>query len=248
RGRVFLFSPWVRALRTETNAHRAYLHLRNKLISGDFEPGARLLYGPIGKEIGVSATPVREAAGQLANEGLVDLVPNMGAIVRRLDRDALVEIYEVREVIEPAIAAMAAERASAEQLAKIAAELKRMQTLTAQHEKSSARYANKRIKGRFDKADYQFHLLIIEATGNQALVHTASQSQVLTRVFGVRRHRHDVEAMQRTCRDHQRIFDAIRSGDAEEARQASIDHIRNGLKASLHEIDANAEADSPSKD
>ncbi len=230
-------------MRTETNAHRAYLHLRNKLISGDFEPGTRLLYGPIGKEIGVSATPVREAAGQLANEGLVDLVPNMGAIVRRLDRNALIEIYEVREVIEPATAAMAAKRASPEQLLVIEEELQQMLELTSQHEQSAAQYAGKRIKGRFDKADYRFHMSIIEATGNQALVRTASQSQVLTRVFGIRRHRHDIEAMQRTCKDHQRIFEAIRTGDAEEACQAAVDHIRNGLQASLLEIDAEPETE-----
>ncbi|GAA5508960.1 GntR family transcriptional regulator [Novipirellula caenicola] len=224
---------------TETNASRAYQHLRNKLISGEFEPGARLLYGPIGKEIGVSATPVREAAGQLANEGLVDLVPNMGAIVRSLDRSALIDIYEVREVIEPYTAARAAERATPEQIAKIQAELKRMEELTAKQEKSSAQYAGKRIKGQFDKADYQFHMLIIEATGNQALVHTASQSQVLTRVFAIRRHRHDVVAMKRTCKDHQKIFRAIKKHDAEAAREAAAAHIRNGLKVSLIEIDEN---------
>jgi len=91
----------------ETNAIRAYQHLCNKLLVGDFEPGARLLYGPIGKEIGISATPVREAAGLLAQEGLVDLVPNMGAIVRTLNRTDLIDISEVREVIEPSTAALA---------------------------------------------------------------------------------------------------------------------------------------------
>ncbi|MFN9915531.1 MAG: GntR family transcriptional regulator, partial [Pirellulaceae bacterium] len=81
---------------TETHASRAYHHLRSKLISGEFEPGTRLLYGPVGKEIGVSATPVREAAGQLANEGLLELVPRIGAVVCRIDRQELVDIYEVR--------------------------------------------------------------------------------------------------------------------------------------------------------
>ena len=80
-------------------------------------------------------------------------------------------------------------------------------------------------------------MLIIEATGNQALVRTASQSHVLTRVFGIRRHRHDVEAMQRTCREHERILAAIRSGDADEARAASAEHIQHGLAVSLLALD-----------
>ncbi len=221
----------------ETHANRAYQHLRGKLLAGDFEPGARLLYGPIGKEIGVSATPIREAAGLLAQEGLVDLVPNMGAIVRTLDRKDLIEIYEVREVIEPSTAALAAQRITSEQLAGVSDQLEQMRSLTAKHKESQQQFAGKRIAKLFDSADYLFHMLIIEATGNQALVRTASQSHVLTRVFGIRRHRHDVEAMQRTCREHESIFKGLRNGEPEEARAASIQHIQHGLAVSLLALD-----------
>lgn len=227
----------------ETNANRAYQHLRAKLLAGDFEPGERLLYGPIGKEIGVSATPVREAAGLLAQEGLVDLIPNMGAIVRTLNRTDLIDIYEVREVIEPCTAAFAAERASAEHVSQIARQLDQMHDLTTKHKESKQPFAGKRITKLFDTADYLFHMLIIEATGNQALVRTASQSHVLTRVFGIRRHRHDVEAMQRTCREHERILIAIRSRNADEARAASAEHIQHGLAVSLLALDAHSAAD-----
>src|SRR5690606_21017471 len=101
----------------EIHSVRAYQYLRSRLIAGDFEPGTRLLYGPIGKEIGVSATPVREAAGRLANEGLVELVPQIGAVVRTMGRDELIEVYEVREIIEPGAAAIAARKANADQIA-----------------------------------------------------------------------------------------------------------------------------------
>ena len=202
-----------------------------------------MLYGPIGKEIGISATPVREAAGLLAQEGLVDLVPNMGAIVRTLDRTDLIEIYEVREVIEPSTAALAAQRASAEQVSLIADQLDQMRELTTKHIESKQPFAGKRITKLFDTADYLFHMLIIEATGNKALVRTASQSHVLTRVFGIRRHRHDVEAMQRTCREHERILNAIRGCNVDEARAASAEHIQHGLAVSLLALDADHAAD-----
>ncbi len=221
----------------ETHANRAYQHLKSKLLAGDFEPGARLLYGPIGKEIGISATPVREAAGLLAQEGLVDLVPNMGAIVRTLDRNDLIEIYEVREVIEPATAALAAQRATPAQISLVAEQLSQMRELTSKHQDSNERFAGKRMTRQFDKADYLFHMLIIEGTGNRALLRTASQSHVLTRVFGIRRHRHDLEAMQRTCREHDKILAAIRSGNADAARAAAAEHIQHGLAVSLLAID-----------
>ncbi|TWU16274.1 GntR family transcriptional regulator [Allorhodopirellula heiligendammensis] len=225
----------------ETHASRAYQHLRNKLISGAFEPGTRLLYGPIGKEIGVSATPVREAAGQLANEGLVELVPQLGAIVRRIDRDELREIYEVREIIEPSAAALAAQRATPEQLASIESELNRMLELAAEQRESDSQYADKVLTGQFDKADYTFHIRVFESTGNRSLIRTASQSHVLTRVFGVCRYLYDADSMAITCTDHQQIFDAISSKDASGAKQAAVDHIRKGQRISLERLDAFAD-------
>ena len=84
----------------ENHSQRAYSHIRSKLLDGSATPGSRLSYGPIGKEIGVSATPVREAVGQLASEGFVELVPQLGAIVRDLTRDEAVELYELREALE----------------------------------------------------------------------------------------------------------------------------------------------------
>ncbi len=221
---------------TKTGASRAYEHLRDKLISGEFDPGQRLLYGPIGKEIGVSATPVREAAARLANEGLVDLVPQLGAVVRRMDREELIEIYEVRLAIEPYAAQLAAERADSDQLREIKVHLERMNELTAQHKSSGKEFAGKRMAGQFDKADFSFHMAIIEATGNRAMVRTAGQSHVLTRVFGVRRHRYDARSMTVTCRDHAAIHKAIRARNPEEASAAAAAHIRNGLEKSLQAI------------
>lgn len=63
---------------TDNQAQRAYRHLRQKLLEGSVSPGSRLSYSSIGREIGVSATPVREAVGQLASEGFVELVPQLG--------------------------------------------------------------------------------------------------------------------------------------------------------------------------
>ncbi len=196
------------------------------------------MYGPIGKEIGVSATPVREAAGHLANEGLVDLVPNRGAIVRSLSRTDLIEIYETREIIEAATAALAATRITPAQVMRIESELALMRSITAEHVASKLTTASPPISKRFDRADRQFHERMIEATGNKALVRTASQSHILSRVFGIRRHSYTGPGMRRTCDEHQRILDAIKKGDAEAARAATAVHIQNGLADSLASIDS----------
>jgi len=221
----------------ETNASRAYQHLRRRLLAGDFAPGTRLLYGPIGKEIGVSATPVREAVGQLANEGLLELVPQLGAVVRSIDRQELIDIYEVRLAIEPYAARLAATRADAKQVAGLLGDLTRMRELTERQAASGAEFANKRLTRLFDKADYGFHIAVIEATGNRAMLQTAGQSHVLTRVFGIRRHRYDAASMRRTCTEHEAILDAIRAEDSDAAVRAATAHIRQGLQLSLRAMD-----------
>lgn len=220
-------------MKPETNANRAYQHLRQKLVSGDFEPGTRLLYGPIGKEIGVSATPVREAAGQLAKEGFVDLVPQIGAVVRSIDLSELKELYEVRQLIEPHTAGLAAVRATPEQLDAIQTHLAMMRDLTDRQRSAKSEVAGKRLTTRFNQADHAFHIAVIEGSNNRALVRTATQSHVLTQVFGIRRHRHDAEIMLSTCQDHQKILDAIMAHDAAAAHQAAFDHVTKGLRLSL---------------
>ncbi len=222
---------------TETHARRAYQHLRSKLISGEFEPGTRLLYGPVGKEIGVSATPVREAAGQLANEGLLKLVPRIGAVVCRINRQELVDIYEVRMAIEPFAARLAAQRASPQQVIQLERHLARMRELSDQLGSLAKEFAGKRIVGQFEKADYAFHQVMIAASGNQAMVRTAGASHVLTRVFGISRHRYDAASMRTTCDDHEAILEAIRTADSENASIAATAHIQNGLARSLAALD-----------
>lgn len=223
--------------RTENHANRAYQYLRERFVAGDFQPGTRLLYGPIGKQIGVSATPVREAAGRLANEGLVDLIPNKGAVVRKLDKDSLREIYEVRGLIEPAAAALATQRATEAMLDEIAEQLDIMQRLAGDPPGDPLSPDAIAASGAFDRADYAFHVLITEATGNSALVRTSLQSHVLTRVFGLRPHRNDAASMARTVADHGAILRAMRSGDVKAARRAAAAHIQNGLAVSLREFD-----------
>ncbi len=83
------------------HSQRAYRHLRQKLLDGSVPPGSRLSYGSIGREIGVSATPVREAVGQLASEGFVELVPQLGAVVRTLTREEAIELSRPSPSAEP---------------------------------------------------------------------------------------------------------------------------------------------------
>ena len=216
----------------ETNAQRAYDHLRNRLINGDFLPGARIRYGPIGRELGISATPVREAIGQLANEGFVELVPQLGAVVRQISPKELIELYEMREALEPYAAARAAERIERHQLDEIRQHYERMTSLAKQSGATSKTVGERTVKN-FEHSDLAFHMLIIEATGNQTMVRTVGNSHVLAWIFSADRHGYDAAVMKATCEDHRRVLAALERHRADAARDAMAVHIRNGLEITL---------------
>jgi DNA-binding GntR family transcriptional regulator len=90
--------------------------VRDAILDGRFKPGARIRQEALARQLGVSRIPVREALRQLESEGLVTLVPHSGARVARLDFDEHLELYRIREAIEPMAIAASAPHLSDEQI------------------------------------------------------------------------------------------------------------------------------------
>ena len=86
--------------------------LEEAILEGELKPGERLRAEALAQRFGTSRTPIREALLQLEAQGLVEVEPNRGAVVRTFDRDDLLDLYEVRALLEPAAAARAAHAAS----------------------------------------------------------------------------------------------------------------------------------------
>ena len=82
--------------------------VRNAIFELHFKPGARLTERDLGEQLGVSRTVVREVIRHLESEGLVEIIPNQGPIVARLDPATAAEIYELRGLLESAAASEAA--------------------------------------------------------------------------------------------------------------------------------------------
>src|SRR5688572_6834678 len=100
---------------------RAYDVLRQKISSGQLQPGARLSEYAEAKALGTSRGPVREAVSKLASEGLVEKIPGIGVFVRTpADADELREVFEFRAALETAAAGLAAGRVTDQQLAGLA--------------------------------------------------------------------------------------------------------------------------------
>ncbi len=217
------------------HSQRAYRHLRQKLLDGSVPPGARLSYGSIGKEIGVSATPVREAVGQLASEGFVELVPQLGAIVRTLTREEAVELYELREALETFAIRRATERADERLLAELDGNLRASAGLVAKLRRSGKKAAAQSVSAPFHALDLAFHMTLLEAAGNRRMLKVVGDSHILTRIFQADRHAFRLDILETTQSEHEAIAAAIRNRDASTAEEAMRLHIRNSLNLTLAE-------------
>tara|TARA_B100000927_G_scaffold51437_2_gene38276 strand:- start:4808 stop:5509 length:702 start_codon:yes stop_codon:yes gene_type:complete len=222
---------------SSNHSQRAYQHIRRELLNGSVAPGSRLSYGSIRKEIGVSATPVREAVGQLASEGFVELVPQLGAVVRELNREEATELYELREALEACAAGQAAERISTRQKAEIRDNLSECLALIKEVRNSGREQANCRLAQKFRNLDLAFHMILIEATRNRRMLKVVGDSHILTRIFQADRHEFSLTILEATVAEHEAIAKAIEAGDREGTHDAMRSHIRNSLNLTLNESD-----------
>ena len=93
--------------------------LEEEILTGKLAGGTSLTEHSLSKRLGVSRTPIRAALHTLAEEGLISIVPNKGAVVMGVSRDDLVDIYNIRMRLEGLASATAAERISPEDLAAL---------------------------------------------------------------------------------------------------------------------------------
>src|SRR5919202_3586825 len=106
-------------IRVDSVADLAYERIRGYVLGGEVPPGARLGQVELAERFGISRTPVREALRRLTGEGLVDFHSNRGFRVADLGLDAVLRRMEVRSLVEPGIARLAAERRKVEDLDRL---------------------------------------------------------------------------------------------------------------------------------
>jgi DNA-binding GntR family transcriptional regulator len=93
--------------------------IRQAILDGRLEPGSRLKEEELARELGISRTPVREALLMLQAEGLIETTPSRGAVVRTHDADDLIDLYQLRALLEGYAARQAATRVSEEGLEQL---------------------------------------------------------------------------------------------------------------------------------
>lgn len=190
-------------------------YLRQSIVEGKLEPGKRLMEIQMAEQLGVSRTPIREAIRKLELEGLVVMVPRKGAYVADVSIKDVLEVLEVRMVLEGLAASLAAERMSDSEIDELA-------TICNEFENC---YKNDDIEGMIEK-DVEFHDCIFNATGNHKLnqISQGLREQVYRfRVRYISRYNKAKELVD----EHQAIFNAIKNRDSESAYKYGTEHIEN---------------------
>jgi DNA-binding GntR family transcriptional regulator len=199
--------------------------LRDLIVQGRLAPGERLNERVLCEQLGISRTPLREAIKLLATEGLVDLLPNRGAVVSRIDPARLAETLHVMGALEGLAGELACRHASAERIARI----------RALHQKMLTRYARGDLEGYF-QYNQAIHLEIVEASGNAILANAYRQLNA-----NVRRARYmanlSSERWSEAVREHEAILAALEARDVQTLKRLLQDHLANKLASVLTAVE-----------
>jgi DNA-binding GntR family transcriptional regulator len=196
------------------------------VFEGRFEAGRRLVTQELAERFGVSHTPIREALVALEGIGIIDLLPNRGAVVRRVSAREVREICQVRRALESEAARQACGRIDRGVLGELAAEF------DALH--AGAAGGDAQVVARAAIADSRLHDTVAQACGNTFLANELNRLKLLFRAFrDVSYHRDEARfvplRLADETREHRAIVAALQAEDRKGAGRAMSRHILSAV-------------------
>lgn len=194
-----------------------YSRLEEEILSGELKRGASLGEVALSSRLGVSRTPVRGAIHRLAEDGLVEITPNKGAVVIGINTDDLVDIYHIRMRLEGLASASCAKRITEEEIRELENSVE-----------LSNFYIKKKDTEHIKELDTEFHSIIYRASGNRMLAKILTELHKKIKAY--RKLSLSVEGrLEESVREHMQILDAIKKGESELADSLTSRHIQNAL-------------------
>ncbi|MDJ1158663.1 GntR family transcriptional regulator [Chelatococcus sp. SYSU_G07232] len=189
--------------------------VRDMIIEGRLAPGTRIHEGQLGQALGVSRTPLREALKFLASEGLIDLVPSRGAVVRRFTEKDVRDMLEVLAALEALAGRLACIHATDEEIAE----------LRALHEAMIAQYAA-RNRLEYFKLNQRIHSAFALMSRNAVLV--ATHDNIQARLKRIRFLGNETpEKWQSSIAEHEEMVAALERRDADALADVLARHMHN---------------------
>ena len=194
---------------------RVFTKIRDDILNGVYKEHEELKEARIGKELGVSRTPVREALRQLELEGLVQIIPNRGAFVTGISAKDVRDIYMIRSRLEGLCARWACEHITREQL-----EAMEENVYLAEF------HAGKGHMEQMAELDNQLHHTLYRACDSKMLEHLLNDyHEYLLRVR--KKALSSIDRGTASNKEHRSIMEAIRAGNADLAERLASEHMKN---------------------
>lgn len=204
------------SLRRTSLRDQALSALRQGLITGDLVPGEVYSAASLAAEFGVSTSPVREAMLALVDEGLLEALPNRGFRVCSFTEQDFAEIFELRMMLEVPGVGRAAELGVGEHE-------ERLRQLVDVIERTAEEGD---LAGNL-RADRDFHLILLEATGNRRLADSVACLRDQTRLYNLRTLAAGGD-LRESAAEHRPLLEAVLRGDrarAEELMRRHLSHV-----------------------
>ena len=197
--------------------------IRERIMSGEIAIGAQLRQAELAQELGVSRTPIREALRQLQTSGLIEVVPNRGAVVRVPAPWEVREAYEVRAELEGLACQRAVTRISDAELDALRAADAGMREAIANP--GPVEHA-RGVEPPTVELNDVFHTLIHQVAGNQRLARAINEiNETFPRNVSWLVLANDPRRREENVREHERIVEALAAGDGDGAREAMRQHV-----------------------
>jgi len=186
----------------------------------------------------MSRSPIREALGQLAAEGILEQSPNRGTVVVRLTRRDIVELYELREALEVyAVGKAASQPPPRADLSKLQALTDAILGLRDELDRSGESELNAEQMQRFVNYDLGTHMLLMRMSANARIQRIVSETRLLIRIFAMPRRGHTKSLLEDIHSQHSEILRAITAQDRERAMSAVSRHIQVSMHERLEDFD-----------
>lgn len=183
-------------------ASRVAADIRERIVMDHFEPGQRLPERTLAEQLDVSRTPMRDALKILAAEGLVDILPNRGAVVAAISPEDVQEKTYVLSVLEQAAAELTCARATTGEVAELEALHYEMKAAFIRHDRQN-----------YFRLNLEIHDRIVALCGNQTLI--GMHAQICRQLYRVRYLSNENTATWKTAMaEHEAIIAALQARDA----------------------------------
>lgn len=208
---------------------KIYLTLKSMIIERKLMPGTKIIQDKLAQELGVSRTPLVNALKKLEHEKLITSIPRRGFFVRLFSKQELVQIFELREVLEGLAAKRATQESSEEQLIKLKSFFQDFQNV--EQIDDVKKYAHE---------DREFHYFLIETGGKGILADILETYNIVTLSYQTIDQEGLVRSPMETLAEHIAIIDAVTQHKPERAETLIRLHLkmsRQRLQKSVEEND-----------